>query len=110
MLCPHLRTIKSETLEFEAWTWAYFQIFSGDSSIPPGLTNISLGEFLKRGQAESESWDNQEIIMSKKFCFLKIFIYLALPGRSYSMLDLHCGRWDLQFRHADSCSMWDLVP
>ena len=58
------------------------------------LSKHFFGKIFKK-RTESESWDNQEIIMSKKFCFLKIFIYLALPGLSYSMLELHCGRWDL---------------
>ena len=67
---------------------------------------ISLGEFLKRGQAELGSWDNQEITMSKKFCFFKIFIYLASPGP----VCIVAGRIFSSGMQTLSCSMWDLVP
>ena len=61
---------------------------------------------LKRGQAELGSWDNQEITMSKKFCFFKIFIYLASPGPVCIM----AGRIFSSGMQTLSCSMWDLVP
>lgn len=38
-----------------------------------------LGEFLKRGQAESESWDNLKITMSKKFLFFFLILLFGLP-------------------------------